>query len=99
MHAGPVLLEPCMSLEIIAPEEFVGDAISDVHSRRGQVFGMEPRKNMSVVKGEAPLAGLFGYATALRSISQGRATYTMQFRGYDVVPPSVAKEIIARITG
>lgn len=97
--AGPALMEPIMALEIICPEEFMGDTIGDLNSRRGSISGLEARGNSQVIRGLAPLAQLFGYATALRSLTQGRATYTMQFERYEIMPQSVADEILARIQG
>ncbi len=97
--ASPVLLEPVMSLEILVPDEFVGDVISDLNARRGSVLGMERRGVIQVVEARAPLAELFGYATALRSLTQGRATYSMQFDGFDPVPPELGREILERIYG
>jgi elongation factor G len=94
--ASPYLLEPVMKLEIVSPEEYVGDVISDIQSRRGQVSGMEIRDKMQIVGASVPLANLFGYATALRSNTQGRATYTMLFDHYGEVPASVADEIVEK---
>jgi elongation factor G len=88
-----------MDIEIITPEEFLGDCIGDLNSRRGSVNDMSIRGNAQVIKGQAPLSQLFGYATALRSLTQGRATYTMIFGAYDVVPPNVAEKILKRIWG
>jgi elongation factor G len=92
----PVLLEPFMNLEIVVPEEFVGDAIGDLNSRRGRIKNLENRKGIHVVQAEVPLATMFGYATDLRSATQGRATFTMQFDHYEPVPQSLAEEIIGR---
>jgi elongation factor G len=97
--ADPVLLEPVMAVEVVTPEEYMGDVIGDLSSRRGRVEGMEQRGSSHVVKAQVPLADMFGYATDLRSRTQGRATYTMQFHAYDEVPDSIAKEIIARARG
>jgi elongation factor G len=97
--ASPVLLEPIMAVEVVMPEEYMGDVIGDLSSRRGKVEGMEQRGNSHVVRGQVPLAEMFGYATDLRSRTQGRATYTMQFHSYQEVPEQVSKEIIARVTG
>ncbi len=97
--AGPVLLEPVMAVEVVTPEEYMGDVIGDLSSRRGRVEGMEQRGSSHVVKAQVPLADMFGYATDLRSRTQGRATYTMQFHAYNEVPDSIAKEIIARARG
>ena len=92
----PVLLEPIMNLEIVVPEEYVGDAIGDLNSRRGRIRSLENRKGVQVVQAEVPLATMFGYATDLRSATQGRATFTMQFDHYEPVPQSLAEEIIGR---
>jgi elongation factor G len=92
----PILLEPIMNLEIVVPEEFVGDAIGDLNSRRGRIKSLENRKGVQVVQAEVPLATMFGYATDLRSATQGRATFTMQFDHYEPVPQNLAEEIIGR---
>ena len=91
--AGPRLLEPLMSVEVVTPEEYMGDVIGDLNSRRGQVQGMEARGNAQVIKALVPLASMFGYVNALRSMSQGRAQYTMVFSHYEQVPQNVAEEI------
>jgi len=98
-QAKPVLLEPIMAVEVVTPEDYMGDVIGDLSSRRGRVEGMEQRGNAQVVRSQVPLAEMFGYATDLRSRTQGRATYTMQFDSYQQVPESIAQEIIARIRG
>jgi elongation factor G len=92
-RAKPVLLEPVFAVEVVTPEEFMGDVIGDLNRRRGQINGMEQRGNAQVVSGHVPLAEMFGYATDLRSNTQGRATYTMQFDRYEEVPPNIAREI------
>jgi elongation factor G len=97
--ASPVLLEPVMAVEVVTPEDYMGDVIGDLSSRRGRVEGMEQRGNSHVVRAQVPLADMFGYATDLRSRTQGRATYTMQFHAYNEVPDSIAKEIVARARG
>jgi elongation factor G len=97
--AKPILLEPYMKVEVVTPDDYMGDVIGDLNSRRGQVEGMEQRGNMQVVNAQVPLAEMFGYATDLRSRTQGRATYTMQFDSYRPVPPSIAEEITARVRG
>lgn len=96
---NPVLLEPMMRVEIVIPEEYMGDIMGDVTSRRGRIEGMEARGNAQLVKGFVPLAEMFGYATALRSNTQGRGTYTMTFDHYEEVPKSVSEEIIAKNAG
>ncbi|EHL76275.1 elongation factor G [Bacillus smithii] len=95
----PVLLEPIMKVEIVIPEEYLGDIMGDVTSRRGRVEGMEARGNAQVVKAFVPLAEMFGYATSLRSNTQGRGTYTMHFDHYEEVPKSIAEEIIKKNKG
>ena len=97
--AGPQLLEPIMSNEVLVPEEYMGDVIGDLNSRRGRVLGMEARAGAQVVSSLVPLAEMFGYATRLRSMSQGRATFTMLFSHYEAVPKSVSEEIVARVKG
>jgi elongation factor G len=97
--ASPVLLEPIMSVEVVVPEEYMGDVIGDLNSRRGQIMGMESRGGAQVVTAMVPLAMMFGYATDLRSATQGRATYTMTFHHYEQVPKSVSEEIIAKVKG
>ncbi|MGA2208359.1 MAG: elongation factor G [Acidimicrobiales bacterium] len=97
--ARPVLLEPIMEVEVVTPDDYLGDVIGDLSSRRGRVEGMEQRGASHVVRAQVPLSDMFGYATDLRSRTQGRATYTMQFDSYQEVPESVSREIIARVTG
>jgi elongation factor G len=97
--AKPVLLEPIMSVEVVTPDEYMGDVIGDLNSRRGRVGGMEQRGNSQVVRAHVPLSEMFGYATDLRSRTQGRATYTMQFDSYQRTPASVQEEIVARVRG
>jgi elongation factor G len=98
-RAKPVLLEPIMAVEVVTPQEFIGDVIGDLSRRRGHVEAQEPRGNAIAVKGSVPLAEMFGYATDLRSNTQGRATYTMQFDRYEEVPASIAEEIVEHRTG
>nr|MBA2506302.1 elongation factor G [Thermoleophilaceae bacterium] len=98
-RAKPVLLEPIMAVEVVTPNEFLGDVIGDINRRRGQVEGQEPRGNALVVTGSVPLSEMFGYATDLRSQTQGRAAYSMQFDRYEEVPKSVADEIVETRTG
>jgi elongation factor G len=98
-QANPVLLEPIMSVEVVTPEEYMGDVIGDLSSRRGRIGGMEARGNTQVVTAHVPLSDMFGYSTDLRSRTQGRATYTMQFDSYQQVPDSIATEIIKRVRG
>ncbi len=98
-QAHPVLLEPIMSVEVVTPEEYMGDVMGDLSSRRGRIGGMEARGNTQVVTAQVPLSEMFGYSTDLRSRTQGRATYTMQFDSYQQVPESIATEIIKRVRG
>ena len=91
--AGPKLLEPIMKVEVVTPEDYVGDVIGDLNSRRGQIQGTEARGIATVVNAMVPLANMFGYVNTLRSMSQGRAQYTMQFDHYEQVPNQVAEEI------
>jgi len=92
-EAGPVLLEPIMRLEVIVPEEFIGEVVGDLSARRAQIGGITPRGDLQVIQAEAPLAQMFGYATALRSMTQGRGTFTMEFDHYDRLPSELAEEI------
>ncbi len=97
--ANPVLLEPYMKVEVVVPEEYMGDVIGDLNARRGRVEGMEARSGAQVIRAQVPLAEMFGYATDLRSRTQGRGTYTMQFDHYEEVPANVAKPIIEKAQG
>ncbi|MEW6066815.1 MAG: elongation factor G [Nitrospirota bacterium] len=97
--AKPVILEPLMSVEVVVSEEYMGDVIGNLNSRRGKIQNIERRGNVQVIKAQAPLAEMFGYATDLRSMTQGRATYTMQFSHYYEVPKGVSEEIIAVVKG
>jgi elongation factor G len=94
--ANPVLLEPIMAVEVVVPDEYMGDVIGDLNSRRGRIQSMTARGGAQVVSAHVPLANMFGYATEVRSRTQGRATYTMQFDHYDPVPSSVSEELTAR---
>ena len=98
-NAKPVLLEPIMECEVVTPDEFMGDVIGDLNSRRGKVHAMAPRSGVQVIEAQVPLAEMFGYATDLRSRTQGRATYTMQFSHYAPVPKQVGEEIMAKVKG
>jgi elongation factor G len=98
-QAKPVLLEPIMEVEVVTPEDYMGDVIGDLSSRRGKVEGMEQRGTSQVIRSQVPLSEMFGYATDLRSRTQGRATYTMQFDSYQQVPESIAEEIVKRVRG
>ena len=97
--AEPVLLEPVMAVEVVTPEDYMGDVMGDISSRRGKVQGMEMRNNTQVIGARVPLAEMFGYATDLRSATQGRATYTMQFESYEPAPRNVSEEVVAKATG
>ena len=97
--AGSVLLEPMMAIEVVTPEEFVGDIIGDLSSRRAHVQSTGTRDHIHVIKALAPLGQMFGYATDLRSLSQGRASYTMQFDSYYEAPKQVRDAVIAKIRG
>ena len=98
-RAKPVLLEPVFAVEVVTPEEFLGDVIGDLSRRRGQVQGQERRGNALAVTARVPLSEMFGYATDVRSNTQGRATYTMQFDGYEEVPPNIAEKVVGERTG
>jgi elongation factor G len=98
-RASPVLLEPMMRIEVVTPDDYMGDVIGDLNSRRGRVGGLEQRGNSQVIRAQVPLSEMFGYATDLRSRTQGRATYTMQFDSYQQTPASVQDEIIRRVHG
>ena len=97
--AAPVLLEPIMSVEVVVPEEYMGEVIGDINSRRGKILGMDSRPAAQVIESRIPLAKMFGYATDLRSMTQGRATHTMQFSHYEEVPASISEEISAKAVG
>jgi elongation factor G len=97
--ASPVLLEPVMAVEVVVPEDFMGEVIGNLSSRRGHIQGSEDRGNAKVITAKVPLKEMFGYATDLRSATQGRATYTMQFSHYEPVPAAIAEEIMAKNPG
>ena len=97
--SDPVLLEPVMSLQVVTPENYMGDVIGDVSSRRGKIIGIEDRSGSKVINGQVPLSEMFGYATDLRSKTQGRANYTMQYSHYEQVPKGLGDEIIAKVGG
>jgi elongation factor G len=98
-EAQPVLLEPIMDLEVVTPEDYVGDAISDLNSKRAKITGVEAEKDIQIVRAHVPLSEMFGYSTSLRSATQGRAHFSMQFLNYDVVPKAKAKTIVNKIRG
>ena len=91
-----MLLEPVMEVEVVTPQEFMGDVIGDLNSRRGKILNMENRAGAQVIEARVPLATMFGYATELRSMTQGRATYTMQFAAYEPVPQQIYAELMER---
>ncbi len=97
--AKPIILEPIMNVEVVTPEEYMGDVIGDLNSRRGKIQSMEKRGKAQIIRAQVPLSEMFGYATDLRSRTQGRATYTMQFSNYDEVPKGIAEGIIAKVKG
>ena len=97
--AKPVLLEPVMKVEVVTPEDYMGDVIGDINSRRGQVEGMVQRGNAQVITSKVPLANMFGYVNELRSKTQGRASYSMEFANYEQVPNAIAEEIVAKVRG
>jgi elongation factor G len=98
-RAGAVILEPLMKIEVVVPEQYMGDVIGDLNSRRGRILGMSQRGNAQVIDAEIPLAGMFGYVTDLRSMTQGRGTSSMQFSHYAPVSPAIQDEIVARVKG
>jgi elongation factor G len=97
--AKPVLLEPIMSVEVVVPEEYMGDVIGDLNSRRGRIEGMELRATTQIIKSMVPLSEMFGYATELRSRTQGRGSFTMHFGKYEEVPGGIAEEIVSKVQG
>ena len=94
--ADPVLLEPSMKVEVIVPEEYMGDVMGDINSRRGRIEGMEQRNGRQVIRAFVPLSEMFGYATTLRSRTQGRGTYVMVFDHYEEVPKSIQEEVAGK---
>ncbi len=99
LKAKPVILEPVMTIEVVTPEEYMGDVIGDLNSRRGRIQTMDQRSNVRVVAAQVPLSSMFGYATDLRSKTQGRATYTMQFSHYEDVPKNISEDIVTKVKG
>jgi len=97
--ANPVLMEPMMNVEVIVPEEYIGDVMSDISSRRGNINGMNQRKDAHVLESRVPLVAMFGYATDLRSLTQGRAIFSMEFSTFEQVPAGIQSDIIERIHG
>ncbi len=98
-RAHPVLLEPLMRVEVVVPEDYMGDVIGDITSRRGHIQSMEARGGTQVISSRVPLSEMFGYATDLRSRTQGRGSYSMHFDRYDAAPNSVSEEVIAKVQG
>ncbi|MDP1709600.1 MAG: elongation factor G, partial [Candidatus Komeilibacteria bacterium] len=98
-RARPVLLEPIMKVEVVTPESFMGDVIGDLNSKRAQIHEMRDRGQVKVIDAEVPLAEMFGYATSLRSMTQGRASYSMEFKNYQEAPTNIANEVVAARTG
>jgi elongation factor G len=98
-RAKPVLLEPIFAVEVVTPEDYMGDVIGDLNCRRGRVHNMEERGNAKVITAQVPLSEMFGYATDVRSMTQGRATYTMQFDKYEEVPSHIAEKVVEGRTG
>ena len=97
--AKPCLLEPIMNVEVSTPDDYMGDVMGDLSSRRGKLGGMEQKGNSQIIRAQVPLSEMFGYATDLRSRTQGRATYTMQFDSYQQMPSNVQEEIVTRVRG
>jgi elongation factor G len=97
--ANPVLLEPIMKVEVTVPEEYMGDIMGDINSRRGRIEGMESRAGAQVIRGYVPLSEMFGYATSLRSRTQGRGQYAMEFANFEETPKSITAEIVAKNKG
>ena len=97
--AGPVLMEPMMKVEVVVPEEYLGDVMGDINSRRGNIDSMDQRKDAHVLNAIVPLSRMFGYATDLRSITQGRAVFHMEFSNFNKVPNSVKDEILEKVHG
>jgi elongation factor G len=97
--AGAVLLEPIMAVEVVTPDEYLGDVVGDLNRRRGRIEGMDANGSVQQVRAQVPLSEMFGYSTDLRSSTQGRATYTMQFAEYQQVPEAIASEIVKRVRG
>ncbi len=98
-RASPVLLEPIMSVEVVVPEEYMGDVIGDINSRRGRMEGMELRGTTQIIKAMVPLSEMFGYATDIRSRTQGRGSFTMHFGRYDEMPATLQEQVISKAQG
>jgi elongation factor G len=98
-RAGVALLEPVMRLEVVVPDDYMGEVIGDLNSRRGRIQSIESRPGLQAIQAMVPLAQIFGYATDLRSETQGRGNYTMHFSHYEEVPKAISEEVVARVTG
>src|SRR5438552_9476871 len=98
-RAKPVLLEPIMSVEVVVPEDYMGPVVGDINSRRGRIEGLELRGTTQIIKASVPLSEMFGYATEIRSRTQGRGSFTMHFGKYEEVPASLSEEIVSRVQG
>ena len=98
-NASPELLEPIMKVEVVTPEENMGDIVGDLNKRRGQINGMDDRSGAKVIKADVPLSEMFGYVTTLRTLSSGRATSTMEFSHYATTPRNIADEVIRKVNG
>jgi elongation factor G len=99
LKANPALLEPVMNVEVMVPEEYMGEVISDLNARRGNIVGIHPKGDVKAIRVTVPLAEMFGYATRLRSLSQGRAVFTMEFDHYEKVPENISEGLIAKLRG
>jgi elongation factor G len=97
--AEPIILEPVMDVEVVTPDDFMGPVMGDLQSKRGKIEGMELRGTAQIIRSKVPLSEMFGYSTNLRSMTQGRATYTMQFAHYEETPRTIQQEIIAKVKG
>jgi elongation factor G len=95
--ASPSLLEPIMKIEVMTPDEYMGDVIGDLNARRAKIASMEPHGNIKIIRGTVPLSEMFGYATTLRSLSQGRANYSMEPSHYEEVPRQIAEQIVQKV--
>ena len=98
-QAGAILLEPMMQVEIIVPDEYMGEVIGDVNARRGRIENLRSKSGVQIIMSKIPLAEMFGYSTSLRSMTQGRGTFTMEFKEYNEVPNTISEQILARIYG
>jgi elongation factor G len=99
MKAAPRLLEPIMDVEVVVPEHYLGDVMADLNSKRGKIEGMVPRSDAQVIAASVPLSEMFGYVNSLRSLTQGRGVFSMQFSSYEPLPDSLESELVAKIRG